>query len=231
MAMTVIAMTREVGSLGTDVAAGLAAKLGLKIILAETVAETVAKRLGIEREVFLRYVEGAASLLERWRIDRQRLFDYTADEVLRLAQHGNVLIQGWGVATLLRDLPQVISVRIHASMDFRMRNRMRKLRTRSTKKVRAQIERHDAARARTMCAFFGAEKENPRVYDLVLDTEQQSIDDCVRAVVDLARSPRFRDATRAALAGKLSAARLSASFTDEVSPRMAPRDLPLAVVA
>jgi hypothetical protein len=36
--MTVIAMTREVGSLGTDVAAGLAEELRLKIIHSEIVA-------------------------------------------------------------------------------------------------------------------------------------------------------------------------------------------------
>ena len=35
--MTVIAMTREIGSLGTDVAAGVAAELGLEIINSEIV--------------------------------------------------------------------------------------------------------------------------------------------------------------------------------------------------
>jgi hypothetical protein len=36
--MTVIAMTREIGSLGTDVAAGVAKELDLKIIHTEIVA-------------------------------------------------------------------------------------------------------------------------------------------------------------------------------------------------
>jgi hypothetical protein len=59
-----------------------------------------------------RYLDGSASLLERWRIDRRKLFHYAAEEILGLAQRGNVLIKGWGAATLLRDVPQVISVRV-----------------------------------------------------------------------------------------------------------------------
>jgi hypothetical protein len=102
--MTVIAMTREIGSFGMDVAAGLAAKLGLKIIQSDTVANCIAERLGVNESAVLHYVNGSASLLERWQIDRRRLFHYTVEEILRLAEQGNVLIKGWGVATLLRDL-------------------------------------------------------------------------------------------------------------------------------
>ena len=63
--MTVIAMTREIGSRGMEVAAGVAARLGLKIIRSEIVADSVAERLGIEPSAFLRYMEGSASLAER----------------------------------------------------------------------------------------------------------------------------------------------------------------------
>jgi hypothetical protein len=108
--MTVIAMTREIGSFGLDVAAGLAARLGLEIIQSDIVANRIAKRLGVDESAVLRYVNGSASLLERWQIDRRRLFHYAAEEILRLAQQGNVLIKGWGVATLLRDLPGVSAV-------------------------------------------------------------------------------------------------------------------------
>jgi len=63
--MTVIAMTREIGSRGMEVAERVASKLGLKIIRSEMVADSVAKRLGIDAQAFLRYMDGTASLLER----------------------------------------------------------------------------------------------------------------------------------------------------------------------
>ena len=117
--MTVIAMTREIGSLGTDVAAGVANELNLKIVHSEIITNQVAERLGVEESAVQRYVDGSASLLERWLINRRKLSHYTSEEILRLAQAGNVLIRGWGAATLLRDMPEVISVRVCAPMAFR----------------------------------------------------------------------------------------------------------------
>ena len=112
--MPVIAMTREVGSLGTDVAAGVAKELRLKIIHSESVATQVAERMGVEEGAVRRYADGSASAMERWLFSRRKFAHYTSEEVLRLAQEGNVLIRGWGAAALLRDLPQVISVRVCA---------------------------------------------------------------------------------------------------------------------
>jgi cytidylate kinase len=138
-AVTIIAMTREIGSFGLDVAAGLAARLGLEIIQSDILANSIAKRFGVDESAVLRYVNGSASLLERWQIDRRRLFHYAAEEILRLAQQGNVLIKGWGVATLLRDLPGIISVRVCAPMDFRMRVLMDRLGTKDANAVREQL--------------------------------------------------------------------------------------------
>ena len=119
--MTVIAMTREIGSLGNEVAARVAKRLGLKIVRSEVAASNVARRLGVAESSVTRYLDGSASLLERWQIDRRKLFHYASEEILGLAQRGNVLIKGWGAATMLRDLPQVINVRVCAPMDFRVR--------------------------------------------------------------------------------------------------------------
>jgi cytidylate kinase len=60
--MTVIAMTRQLGCLGTEVANGIADRLGLKSVYSEIVANNVAERLGVEEGTVLRYVEGSASL-------------------------------------------------------------------------------------------------------------------------------------------------------------------------
>jgi cytidylate kinase len=168
--MTVIAMTREMGSLGTDVASGIAKALGLALIHSEIVANRVAGRLGVEERAVLRYVDGAASLIERWLIDRRKLSSYTCEEILRLAQRGNVLIRGWGAATLLRDLPQVISVRVCAPMDFRVRVMMERLGADDAEAVRAEIERYDAAHGRAMRASFNIEQEDARLYHLVLNS-------------------------------------------------------------
>jgi len=146
--MTVIAMTREIGSLGTEVAAGVAKRLGLEIIRSEVAADNVARRLGVTESAVLRYLDGTASLLERWQIDRRKLFHYAAEEILGLAQKGNVLIKGWGAATLLRGVPHVISARVCAPMDFRVGVLMERTGRKDAANVRDEIERFDCTAAR-----------------------------------------------------------------------------------
>ena len=229
--MTVIAMTREIGSRGMEVAAGVAARLGLKIVRSETIANGVAERLKIEPSAFLRYMEGSASLVERWRINRRKLVHYTAEEILRVAQQDNVLIKGWGTATLLRDLPQVIGVRVCAPMEFRVRVLMERLGRIDAKTAREEIERQDAARARTMAAHFNVEHEDARLYHVVLNTERLSIEACVKTIVDLAQSPRFRGlmAVRSALSDKLLETMIGSAMAEEISPSMAPLGVSVSV--
>ena len=222
--MTVIAMTREIGSLGIDVAAGVANRLGLTIIHSEIVANNIAERLGVEESALLRYVDGSASIFERWLINRRRLSRYTSEEILRLAQQGNVLIRGWGAATLLRDMPQVISVRVCAPMDFRVQVMMERLGVKDADAVREQIERYDAAHVRTMRASFDVEQEDALLYHIVLNTERLSVDACVKAVCRLAEDPRFQDqaTTQSMLANKLLEAKINSALTEHISVSMAP---------
>jgi len=222
--MTVIAMTREIGSLSTDVAAGLAARLRLRIIRFEDVADRVARRLGVDPASLLRYFDGSASFLERWKIDRRKLLGYTAEEVLHLAQRGNVLIKGWGAATLLRNVPGVISVRVCAPMAFRVRVMMDRLGSTDAGAVQARIEREDDARARTIRAYFGVEEEDARVHHLVLNTERLSVDACVNAIAELAEIRRYNETarTRSALADKLVEVKINSAFVERISPSMAP---------
>ena len=229
--MTVIAMTREIGSRGMEVAERVASKLGLKIIRSEMVADSVAKRLGIDAQAFLRYMDGTASLLERWRIDRRKLIHYTSEEILRLAQQGNVLIKGWGAATLLRDVPQVISVRVCASPDFRVRTLMHRFGTKDANAVRQQIERYDAARARAMAIFFNIEQEDARLYHVVVNTERLSVEACVKAIADLAESRRRSTswAVQSALADKFVEAKISSAFVDHIPAGMAPLGVSVSV--
>jgi cytidylate kinase len=222
--MTVIAMTREIGSLGTDVAAGLASQLGLRIIHSEIVANNIAQRLGVEESALLRYVDGSASFFERWLINRKRLSRYTSEEILGLAQQGNVLIRGWGAATLLRDMPQVISVRVCAPMSFRVQVMMGRLGVKDADAVREEIERYDAAHLRAMRTSFDVEQEDPLYYHIVLNTERLSVDSCVKAVCQLAEDPKFQDqaTARTVLANKLLEAKVNSALTEHIDVALAP---------
>ncbi len=217
--MAVIAMTREMGTLGKDIAFGLAETLDHRIVHHELVEHDLAQRLGIEESAVHHYLEGSASMLERWRIDKRKLSRYTAVEILELAQEGNVVIRGWGATALLRDIPHVLRVRVCAPMPFRERVMMERLGVSDASTVRREIERNDAAHARTIAGFFGIDWENPIHYHLVVNTEQVPIAASIRAVRLLTDDEAFREtaATRTALADKLLEWRIRTALTERQS--------------
>ena len=67
--MAVITMTREMGSLGRDVALGLADRLGLELVQHELV-EHIAEKMHMRESSVNRFLEGRSSLLERWESTR-----------------------------------------------------------------------------------------------------------------------------------------------------------------
>jgi cytidylate kinase len=214
--MAVIAMTREMGSLGKDVAAGLADQLGLTVVHHELVEHHLAERLGVKESTVHRYLEGEASLLERWKIDKEKLSRYTAEEILELARNGNVVIRGWGAVAVLRGVPHVLRVRVCAPMPSRERVMAERLGLKSPSEATSEILQNDAAHARIMRGFFGVNWEDPQLYHIVLNTGSVPVDACVSIVRLLAERPEFQETeeTRSVLADKLVESRVHAALGD-----------------
>jgi len=215
--MTVIAMTREIGSRGTEVAAGVAAELGLEIVNSEIVASNVAGNLGVEYSTVQRYLDGSATLFERWQIDKRKLSRYTSEQILSLALKGDVLIRGWGAAALFREIDPVMSVRVCAPMALRERVMMDRLGIKDVETIRQEIQRFDAAHARAMRASFEIDSEDARLYHIVLNSARLPVEACIKAITQLAREPQFQDDTaiRSALTDKLIETRVRAALAEQ----------------
>jgi cytidylate kinase len=191
--MTVIAMTREMATLGKDVAAGLAERLGLEVVHHELVEHDIAAHAGMRDSEVHRYLEGEASLLERWRIDPHRLSHYTKQEILELTAKGNVLIRGWGAAYLLREVPHVICVRIWAPLSFREEVLMKRLGVGDRARARQEIERNDAAHNAVMQRMFGVDWREAEHYAMVLNTHRVPVATCIDYIAALALSREYQE--------------------------------------
>jgi cytidylate kinase len=227
--MAVIAMTREMATLGKDVAAGLAERLGLDIVHHELVKHDIAESAGIPEGEVHRFLEGETSRLERWRMDRRRMSRCTAQEIYELAAKGNVLIRGWGSVYLLRSISHVLSVRICAPMEFRETVLMERLAWTDRAAARREIERNDAAHNGTMQRMFGINWIDPALYSIVLNTARIPVADCVDHLVRLVQSPAFAETERSKseLMNRLISTRIRAAldqhFGSEASALIEPK--------
>ena len=215
--MTVITMTREMGSLGKDVAAGLATSMGIEVVHRELVEYDLAERMALPESDVHRFLEGSPSLLARWKVGGERLARCTAEEIVTLASRGELLIRGWGAASVLRRVPHVLRVRVCAPMALRVRTMQERLGLADEDAVRREIERNDAAHTRAMRGVAGLDWQNPLGYDIVLNTERVPIEEGVRQVETLARSAAFEETpeSRRILSDLLVETRVRAAIADD----------------
>ena len=106
--MPVIAMTREMGSLGKDVGAAVSARLGKPLVHHEII-DPLANKMRLRKSHVIRFLDGKANIWERLTTDKTSLSIFTADETVKLVESGDVaVIRGWGSAHLLRRIPHEI---------------------------------------------------------------------------------------------------------------------------
>ena len=182
--MAVITMTREMGSLGRDVALGLADRLGLELVQHELV-EHIAEKMHMRESSVNRFLEGRSSLLERWGINENDMSLYTTEELLDVAKRGNVLIRGWGATYVMREIAHVTCIRICAPVAMRARNVMERVGIADLEVAKKEVRRNDAAYARRMQHLFHVDYRDPMYYDMVLNTEQLPVDACIDMIASV----------------------------------------------
>lgn len=194
--MPLIAMTREMGSLGKDVASALSARLGKPVVHHEII-DHLANKMRLRKSHVVRFLDGKANVWERLTTDKTSLSIYTADETLALAESDGVaVIRGWGSAHLLRPIPHVICVRVCAPMKVRVQRMMERLNSDDDAFVTNEIRLSEEAHAAITRRHFGINWQDPEQYDLVLNTERVSIDECVDEVMALVDNPQFQESAQ-----------------------------------
>jgi cytidylate kinase len=190
--MAVIAMTREMGSLGRDIALELAEDLNLTLVQHEVV-DHVADKMHLGASTVNRFLEGKARLLERWGMDDKTASLYTAEEIFDLASQGNVLIRGWGATYLLRPVTHVLCVRVCAPVKQRAGVIMERIGIQDERTAIREIEKNDAAHAKTMHHLFHADWRDPLLYDVVVNTSRISVEAGVSLIKELINRPEFNE--------------------------------------
>ena len=191
--MPVIAMTREMGSLGKDVAARLAERAGGAVIYHEII-DPLANKMRLRKSHVERLLDGKAGMWEKLTADKTSLSIYTADETFRaLRSKGAIVIRGWGAAHLLRDVSHVIRARVCAPMDLRIQRMKERLGTDDEQFVRSEIDASEEAHTAITKRHFGVNWRDPELYDVVLSTERMAVDECVEELEGLMRRHRFQE--------------------------------------
>jgi len=200
--MPLIAMNREMGSLGKDVAQGLADLLGIRVQHHEMI-DHLANRARLRKSHVISFLEGTQGLFERLTTDQVGLRILTADEIASLAEAhpGGIVMRGWGATALLKDVPHVVRVCVTASRRERVKRMMERLDTTDANQVARIVEHNDEAARAVMRRHFHIDVRDINEYDLGFNTDRISAGECVEKIAAVLKSPQFAEteASRAKL--------------------------------
>ncbi|OGA08534.1 MAG: hypothetical protein A3D95_09920 [Betaproteobacteria bacterium RIFCSPHIGHO2_12_FULL_69_13] len=191
--MPIVAITREMGSLGKDVAQGLSEELGVPLVYHEVI-DQLADRMRLRKSHVVRMLDGSAGLLERLTADKTSLSIFSADEIVNLALQGKgAVIRGWGATHLLREVPHAVCVRVCAPFELRSQRMMERLGSGDAVKVTEEIRNNDEAHTAIMRRNFALQWTDAEHYDLALNTQRVSVPECVDKVKRLVQSSEFAE--------------------------------------
>jgi osmotically-inducible protein OsmY len=191
--MPLIAMNREMGSLGENVAQGLEQALGMKIRHHEII-DHLANRARLRKSHVISFLEGKQGLLERLTTDQVALRILTADEILSVAASGEpVILRGWGATSLLKEVPHAVRVCVSASRRTRVKRMMERLDTGDQDKVERIVDQNDEAAQAVMRRHFHIDTRDINEYDMGFNTDRISVNQCVDEVVKLVKSDQFAE--------------------------------------
>ena len=192
--MLVVAITRQMGALGTEVSERVGAALKVPVVH-DQLAKAIANRWNIDAEV----VRGLqSSLLPRMYPIGSRamaLVSFIRHALLEAAgQHPGAVFRGWGAAQFLPEAEHVVRVFVGAPMAVRC-ERVSARRECSISTAETLIREHDAIKARLARDHARVDWTNPDGYDLIINTARTTVSDAVREISGLARA-RGHSATK-----------------------------------
>ncbi len=176
-----ICLSRLPGSLGDELAEGIAQRLRWRLVIRAELIRLADNRLGgpgaWERSPELR--ERSPSFWERVVGERQH-YRYAAvlrAVVLAVAEQGDVVIAGLGAGRVLRGLPQVLALLVTAPPEVRLERVMQHgfedvPGPLSRDRARDLLRRRERDSAGYMRYMFGIDWLEPHQWDMVLDTHR-----------------------------------------------------------
>ena len=166
--MATITISRQLGSLGTDVAAALGRRLGYRVVWRELINQA-ALRSGMPQVALATIDELGLLGLHPSAQERQAYHDAVQQVIEGMAAEGQVVIVGRAGQVILRDRPGVLHVKVMAPAAVRA-GRLACSQKIAIAAAQAQVEASDRARRNYLRRYYHARWDDPELYDLIINT-------------------------------------------------------------
>ncbi len=184
--MAIIAISRQVASLGDEISRAVAEKIGYKFIDRHNLEKRIVD-LGFPAEKLKKYDERKPGFFASLVKDRDEYLNYLQTAVLEAASEGNCILIGRGSFLILEDLPNLISLRFVAKDEVRIQRLMKEFDW-NEKQAIQRITESDTNRTGFHKSFFNTEIDDPSHFLMVLNTGVMDVEMAANAIAAIESS-------------------------------------------
>lgn|SRR5574337_590652 len=223
--MSIITISHEMGAGGPEIGTALAQRLGYHYVDQELISDA-AHRYGLLEEKLSHLDESKPTLFERFDTETRRYITVIQTTLYEFAEQDNVVLMGRGGQWLLRGIPHAFRIRAIAPFELRVKRAAKKLAGQmgevvNPRAVTEMVKRDDAEKSGRMRYLYEADVNDPRLYELVLNTEKLSTDAAVELVAVAAHRSEFAttEAGRQLVADRALASRVQVALASHPEAR------------
>jgi cytidylate kinase len=188
--MSIVAISRELGSGGNAIAAAVAKALNFEFVEREIILQA-AQAHGVPEEKIADVDERRLSLWERFDEEKRRYLIFLEAAYYSFAEKGNVVTAGRGGPFFLRGISHAVKVRIMAPTDVRVRRVMEQEKL-DQRAAMARVRNYDRELSARIDYLFGLDWTLPEHYDLVINTGDDAWEFYTDLLVWAARHPQYQ---------------------------------------
>jgi cytidylate kinase len=187
--MAIVTISRGSMSGGEAFANCLASRLGYPV-LGREVLVAAAERLGVTEDILREKIQTSAGLFERLTADRHVYLVALQSALADQCVSGNLIYHGHAGHFLLKDVPNVLRVRLIAPMAMRVRAVMEQQGL-SPEAAEEYIRYVDQERIEWTKFVYGVDWRDPRNYDIVINLQRVSLASACSMVAGVVQLPAY----------------------------------------
>ena len=188
--MGVITISRGSYSKGKEVAEKLAEKLKYNCFSRDVLLEA-STYFNIPELKLIRAIHDAPSFLDNLGHRKEKFIVYIREAFLEYVKKDNVVYHGLAGHFFIKDIPNILKVRIVANIEDRVAEEMRRENI-AQKEAYRLLTKDDEERRKWSMNLYGIDTKDSSLYDVILHIDNLQVEDAVEILSEIAKRPCFQ---------------------------------------
>jgi cytidylate kinase len=188
VALYIVTISRQDGSLGDEIAELLANRLNVELVGRKTAITGWMAEVASKYQLHM--LEESPKFYLTEFMDGMSFKEYIEMKLLESAENGSMIVVGMGGQVIFRDYPHTLRIRIVASEKVRTLRIIQKYGITDIEAKRL-LEQSDKKHRKYLYTLYQAEWDDPLAYDLVINTDHLSAEQCTEMIAGYIESNPF----------------------------------------